>query len=65
MQTFIIQRTLDKRVPYTTEFREYHAEQKQLYLDRKKNKRTRKLKSAESDRTLFGMRFAQVETSPP
>lgn len=42
MQTFIIQRTLDKRVPYTTEFREYHAEQKQLYLDRKKNKKNKK-----------------------
>ena len=39
MQTYVIQRTLDKRVPYTEEFREHHEEQKTLYLERKQEKK--------------------------
>lgn len=44
LQTYIIQRTLDKSVPYTTEFREHHTEQKNLYLERKREKKTAKRK---------------------
>lgn len=42
LQTYVIQRTLDKRVPYTSEFREHHAEQKHLYLTRKREKKAGK-----------------------